>query len=189
MSVHKIASRYAKSLLDLASERGLLDQVSSDIQTVDSACDNKDFALFIKSPVINSDKKVNVFKGIFDAKLNSLTQTFLELLIQKGRESLIPAICNSFIDQFKSLKKIRTARLITATQLTDTEVNHIKDKFQAWLKPGETMELKQHIEPSIIGGYIFQMEGKQVDATAKRSLDSMKTGLYDSSYTNLVIKS
>lgn len=189
MSVHKIASRYAKSLLDLASEKGLLDQVSSDVQTVDAACGNKDFSLFIKSPVINADKKVNVFKGVFDGKLNTLTQTFLELLIQKGRESLIPAICNSFIDQFKSLKNIRSARLISATQLTEAEVNHIKAKFQAWLKPGESMELKQHIDASIIGGYIFQMDGRQVDATVKRNLDSMKSGLYDSSYTNLVIKS
>jgi F-type H+-transporting ATPase subunit delta len=189
MSVHKIASRYAKSLLDLASEKGLLDQINADVQTVDAVCDNKDFAMFIKSPIINTDKKVNVFKSIFGDKVNSLTQTFLELLIQKGRESLIPAISDSFIEQFKSLKNIRSARLISATQLSDAEVNHIKAKFQAWLKPGESMELTQHIDASIIGGYIFQMDGRQIDATVKRNLDSMKSGLYDSSYTNLVIKS
>ncbi|NOT38494.1 MAG: ATP synthase F1 subunit delta [Saprospiraceae bacterium] len=189
MSVNKIAGRYAKSILDLATEKGLLDQVYNDIHTVATVCDNKDFSQFIKSPVINLDKKVSVFKSIFDGKLNSLTQKFLELLIQKGRDSIIPTICNSFIEQYKTLKKIRSARLITATNITDAEVNHIKSKFQSWLKEGETMELKQVIDPSIIGGYIFQMEGRQIDATAKRNLESMKTGLYDSSYTNLVIKS
>lgn len=189
MSVSKISGRYAKSLLDLASEKGLLDQVNGDVNTVASACDNKDFSLFIKSPVINVDKKVNVFKGIFDGKINKLTQSFLELLIQKGRESMIPSICSSFIQQYKSLKHIRSAKLITATNLTDTEVNQIKNKFQSWLKAGETMELTQQIDSSIIGGYIFQMDGRQVDATVKRNLDSMKTGLYDTSYTNLVIKS
>ncbi|MCC6816483.1 MAG: ATP synthase F1 subunit delta [Saprospiraceae bacterium] len=189
MSVSKIAGRYAKSLLDLAQERSQIEQVSDDINTVSTACQNKDLILFLKNPVIHSDKKVNVFRSVFEGKLSNLTQTFLELLIQKGRESIIPAISQSFIEQYKVLKNIRSARLISATQLSDTEVNQIKSKFQSWLKPNETMELSQHIDPSIIGGYIFQMGGRQVDATAKRSLESMKSGLYDSSYTNLVIKS
>ncbi|MEO6189402.1 MAG: ATP synthase F1 subunit delta [Saprospiraceae bacterium] len=189
MSVSKIAGRYAKSLLDLSQEKGLIDAINNDMQEVSNACQNKDLLLFIKNPIINTDKKLKVFKAIFTDKINPLTQSFLEILIQKGRESIIPQICTSFVDQYKSLNKIRPAKLISATIMGESEVNLIKNKFKSWLKNGETMELIQVVDPSIIGGYIFQMDGQQVDATVKKNLDSMKTGLHDKSYTNLVIKS
>ncbi len=189
MSISKIAGRYAKSLLDLAQEKKCIQEINDDIILIKNTCENRDLKLLLKSPIIHTDKKLIIFKELFGARINPLTLSFLEILIHKGREYMVPNICVAFMEQYKALNKIRPAKLISATPMTDSEVKVIKEKFNAWLKPGETMELVQQVDPNIIGGYIFQMGGRQVDATVKRSLDSMKTGLYDSSYTNLVIKS
>ena len=40
MSVSKIAGRYAKSLLDLSQEKGLIDAINNDMQEVSNACQN-----------------------------------------------------------------------------------------------------------------------------------------------------
>ncbi|MEP7194932.1 MAG: ATP synthase F1 subunit delta [Saprospiraceae bacterium] len=188
MSLNKIAGRYAKSLLDLATENSLLDEIYEDMLSISNACKSKDLVLLLKSPIIKADKKIQVFNAIFSNKINALTQAFLNLLTQKGRESIMPEISSAFIEQFKTVKKIRSAKLISAGTLSEAEVNSIKNKYSSWLKAGETIELTQVVDPGIIGGYIFQMEGRQEDATIKRNLESMKIGLYDSSYTNLVIK-
>ncbi|HMW38274.1 MAG: ATP synthase F1 subunit delta [Saprospiraceae bacterium] len=189
MSLSKIAGRYAKSLIDLSIEKNVLEEVYENVGLIAEASGHKELSQMYKSPVITADKKIKIIQALFGQHTNRLTQEFLEILINKGRESLIPAICNAFINQYKSLKKIRPAKLICAIPMTDSEVTKIKAKFQSWLQPGETMELSQEINTAIIGGYIFQMEGRQVDATVKRSLEQMKSGLFDTSYTNLVIKS
>jgi F-type H+-transporting ATPase subunit delta len=189
MSQLKIASRYAKSLIDLASETNQLDKVYEDILTIQSACQNKEFQLMLKSPVVTSDKKEKIFEALFGGKVAGLVHSFIVLLASKGREPLLGSICQAFISQYKSIRKIRTAVLITPSAQSAEQLEYFRQKFQDWLKPGESMEIVTRLDPKLIGGFIFQMDGRQVDSTAKRKLDAFRNNLYDSSYTNLVVKS
>ena len=125
---------------------------------------------------------------LFGGKLTDLTMKFTQLMIHKGRESLLALICNAFIDQYKEIKKIKTAKVITAQPLGEQELNNVKTKFSHWLKAGETMELSQKTDPRIIGGFLFEMGDRNYDATIKRQLEEMKENLYDKSYVSLVEK-
>lgn len=186
MSSYKVAARYAKSILDLASDRSITDVIAQDMNLVKSTCTNKEFALFLKSPVVSTDKKEAIVKQLFGDKVNALTMTFINLLIQKGRESDLPAISTECINQYKVLKKIKTATLITAEPMNESEINGIRQKFQDWLAIGETMEIVQKVNPDIIGGFILEMGDKQCDSSVRRQLSQIKTGLYDKSYINFV---
>ena len=53
----RVAGRYAKSLIDLASERGNLQSVVGDMEHLNQAMKNRDLYLMLRSPIINSDKK------------------------------------------------------------------------------------------------------------------------------------
>ena len=189
MSMSKIAGRYAKSLVDLATEKSALNEVHEDVRTIQSVCENRDFALMLKSPIIHGDKKMEIFKIILGGKISELTNAFVSLLISKGREPLLAQICTEFIQQFKNINKIRTAVVTSAQALGETQLTEIRNRFNPWLKPGETLEIIQKIDASLIGGIIFELDGQQVDSTAKRQLDQMRTNLYDKSYINLVVKS
>ncbi len=70
MSVTRIATRYAKSLMELAMEQGKLTQVSADIISLNEASRNRDLYLMLKSPIINGDKKIAVLEAIFKGKLD-----------------------------------------------------------------------------------------------------------------------
>jgi len=92
MSVIRIASRYAKSIIDLATERGELDTVLSDMKGMQEAVKNRDLYLLFKSPIVKSDKKLSVFNAIFDGKLSNLSSEFFKIIMRKGREQYIPEI-------------------------------------------------------------------------------------------------
>ena len=49
MAFHKVASRYAKSLLDLAKEQGNVAGVYEDIKTFMQAAQNREFYLFSRA--------------------------------------------------------------------------------------------------------------------------------------------
>jgi F-type H+-transporting ATPase subunit delta len=66
MTESKVARRYAKSLLGLATEKNITEKVFSDMQLIASAChQSRDLALLMKNPIINTDKKKDHKKKLF----------------------------------------------------------------------------------------------------------------------------
>jgi F-type H+-transporting ATPase subunit delta len=76
MSVIRIASRYAKSLIDLAVEQDKLERVLEDVKTFQKAVSNREFYLLLKSPIINATKKQQIFKALFGDKFDENDQRF-----------------------------------------------------------------------------------------------------------------
>lgn len=186
MSQLQIAHRYAKSLIDLSTDQKELEKVFDDISMVAEVCKNVEFTAMLKSPIVHTDKKLAIVNGLFEGKLQKLSLQFIQLLVSKGRESLLDAISKAFIDQYKAIKKIKSALVITANKMSDAELNAIKNKFSFWLKEGETMELSQKVDSKLIGGFILEMGDKNYDASIKRQLGELKENLYDTSYISLV---
>ena len=113
-----VASRYAKSLIDLSVEKKQLDETREDMKTVKKVCDeNREFIVLLNSPIVKTDKKVEIMKAIFGKNVSKLSLSFLNLLAVKRRESFIPEIANAFDEQYKNKKNITTAVITTATCL------------------------------------------------------------------------
>ena len=64
MSIARIASRYAKSLFDLAKNEGKLDKVHQDILYVREVAELPDFSAVMKNPLIREEKKENILRFI-----------------------------------------------------------------------------------------------------------------------------
>lgn len=59
MSDFVVASRYAKSLLDISKENGALESVKSDMDALAKAiAESKDLELLLKSPIISQEKNL-----------------------------------------------------------------------------------------------------------------------------------
>jgi F-type H+-transporting ATPase subunit delta len=171
-----VASRYAKSLLDLAVEKGQLEVVYTDILLVKSICDHShDFINFLNSPIIKADKKVSTLKAIFDGKLHAITSGFLTIVANKRRESVIPQMMTSFIEQYKSNKHILTAVITSARGLDSTTKQQALALVKAQLN-GE-IELVEKIDANVIGGFILKIGDKQLDKSVARQLSNLKKQL------------
>src|SRR4051812_10039428 len=102
-----VASRYAKSLLDLAIEMKQVEEVNKDMRLIKSVChQNRELSLLLKSPVIGTEKKNAIVKAIFDGKVSKTTLSFLNLLTLKRREGDIEEIAIAFNDQYNLNKNI-----------------------------------------------------------------------------------
>ncbi len=56
-----VATRYAKSLFDLANEKNLLEPVSADMKMINATCKaNHELVVVLKSPIIKTDKKQSI---------------------------------------------------------------------------------------------------------------------------------
>ncbi len=174
MSVTRIASRYAKSLLDLASEQGKLDRVLQDIKVFQEASKNRDLYLLLKSPIINTTKKVQIFKALFGEQFDETSMAFLNIILNKNRETHLPEIADEFISQYRRLKEIATVKLITATPIGDDTLENIKGKLTASGAMSKNIELVTAVDSSIVGGFVLEFDDKRYDASVAHKLEKLR---------------
>ncbi|MFN8117583.1 MAG: ATP synthase F1 subunit delta [Bacteroidia bacterium] len=171
-----VATRYAKSLLDLAVEKSQLEAVYADMLQVKSICDSsKEFVNFLNSPIIKADKKIATMKAVFEGKLSAITSGFLTIVASKRRESVIPAMATSFIEQYRSHKNILTAVVTSANGLDAATKQKALELVKSQLS-GE-VELVEKVDANIIGGFILKIGDKQIDKSVARQLSNMKKEL------------
>lgn len=175
-----VANRYAESLMGLAVESNQLEAVRNDMKTIEQLCkENREFSLFLKSPVIKTDKKQAVINSVFKGKTTDLTLSFLNLIASKHRESLIEHIAAAFNEQYKTNKNIWTAVVTSAKGLDNVTKQKVSDLVKSQLK-GE-VELVEKIDANTIGGFILRIGDKQIDRSVARQLSNLKKELTNKS--------
>ncbi len=174
MSVQRIASRYAKSLLDLSVERNDLETVADDVDYVLGSLQSRDLYLLIKSPIINPGKKKAIFKRLYDDALSPTINSFLHIMLRKGRENLLPEILEAFKSQYREIKKISTVTLRTAVELEPETVDAIRNTLKQSGATKDNIEMEVEVDPSLIGGFTLEFEGKEYDSSLAHKLRELR---------------
>jgi F-type H+-transporting ATPase subunit delta len=166
----RLASRYAKSLIDLAIEKGQLEKVFADMQWLQAVCkSNRDFVNLLKSPVIRKDVKKKILTAVTTGNVSEMTAGFNSLLVTKNRESFLPEIVTAFITAYKEHKNIKIIHLTTATAVSDIIRQSIIEQVKK--SAGfQNVELEEKVNPDIIGGFVLQVGDKLVDASISYDL-------------------
>ncbi|MCC6722325.1 MAG: ATP synthase F1 subunit delta [Bacteroidia bacterium] len=176
MSELRIASRYAKSLVELAQQQKNLNLIYEDIcMILDISNNNHDFHTLIKSPIIKSEVKNDIIIKIFN-NTQSLTKQFLTIIVNARRESILPEVCNSFIDMYNDINGIAPALVVTALPLDESNIEKIKNYISKTINKSN-VQLEIKIDRGIIGGLIIQYKDKLLDMSIKSELHKLKLSL------------
>ncbi len=182
MSDLRAASRYAKSLLELADEQGVLEEVYHDMQMFIKVCsENRDFELMLKNPVIKHHNKREILKKVFGGKVNKLTSAIFDIITRKNREPILPAIARNFIRQYNVKKGIEVATVTTAVPLTDDLRNEIRE-IVLKISGRKSVQLKELVDSDLIGGYVLKVGDNQIDDSIRTKLKTLGHKLSQNPY-------
>ena len=182
MSNPRVASRYAKSLLDLSIEQQQLDKVYADVVWLQSVCKtNSDFVNMLKSPVIGADKKIKILEAITTQKVSQLTDAFLKLLVNKTREYSLPEILKAFKEQYQKLEGIQAVTVTTAVPITNELKGVFLKKIQSIIG-NEKIEMETAVREELIGGFTLEIGDTYVDASILRDLNDVKKQFASNEY-------
>lgn len=175
MKSTKSAIRYAKALLELSIENSNLNEVSSDMKRiVESSNETHDFKVFLNSPVIKSDKKIEILKVLFDG-FEKLTSSFIDLITKNKREYLLVEIAEAYLYLLKKHQQIVPVSIKSARKLEKETLDQILNKMKSHVE-GD-FEVTEEVDESLIGGFIVRMDDKQIDASVLTQLNRMKQEL------------
>lgn len=170
----RIGYRYAKSLFDLAVEKGEVKKAGTDMELLrDTIAGSRDLATFLKSPLIDSTRKQKIIDRIFQGKFQSvLTEKLLNMVIRKGREMYLPQLAEAFLRLYDKQQNIQRGVLSSAVVLSDTQVAEIKSAMEKEI--GSKLELVQAINPDLIGGFVLKIDDILFDGSVSGSLRRLK---------------
>ncbi|HSH19482.1 MAG TPA: ATP synthase F1 subunit delta [Draconibacterium sp.] len=176
MNISTIRVRYAKAFFSLAKEKKMLDTLKADIEKVFNVCNHSaDFVLLLESPVISTSKKTELITKIFKAEINTITLNFLLLIASNKREAYIPEICRNFLGLIRKYQNIKSAVLITASEINSKTIEKIRTLMEKELDA--KVELASQVDSEIIGGLILRIGDKQYDSSVITQLRKIKQQL------------
>lgn len=185
MSDIRVASRYAKSLIELAEEKGVLEKVHEDMKLFSNVVSqNRAFQLLLQNPIVKPDKKLAVINGVFTGKVNEMTLAFFNIVARKNRESLLAQIAVEFKEQYNLYKGIQRASVTSAVALDAGLYTQLAQQLAN--ETGKRIELEQIIDPSLIGGFVLRVGDKQIDSSVKYNLNKLRNNFKDNPYINKI---
>ena len=183
MSDIRVASRYAKSLIELAEEKSVLEEINADMQLLHTVVsESRDFKLLLQNPVIKSDKKLAVLNKVFTGKVQPMTLMFFNIVAKKNRESVLLFMAEEFKKQYNLLKGIQVVKLTSASPMPAADREALVQKLAA--ETGKTIQLEESVDPTLIGGFMLRVGDKQIDSTVKNKLRKLKNDFKDNPYIN-----
>lgn len=176
MKDFKVAGRYAKSLFDLAVEKGKLQEVFQDFVNLNQNIkSNKALLTMLKSPVVPAHLKAKVLNLSFSAEFNEISMKYIQLIVDKRREHLLPEIA-WLLDQFyHEHMGIVKATVTSASEMNAENLAALKKALESSLQKQILLDSK--VDESLIGGFVLRVSDNQIDASIRTGLSEIRQNL------------
>ena len=195
MNTGIIATRYATALLKLVEETGSGELVAAQVQVIEKALDEvPDFRRAVDDPAVAAVQKISLFEASLKDSMAQELHKFLELLIRNGRIGDVRLVLTTFVTEYYRSRHIKRARLVVADpalldpEPTPSDPVPVEGSLRQAQRPalearlrdlgekqtGCRLILKTEVNPSLIGGFVFEVEDTVLDASVSRQLDVIR---------------
>ena len=173
------AGRYSLALYELAVEADILSEIEvHSASIINLIASSGNFKSLIKDPTNNKEEQLNAIIKISEQyKLNKLLTKFLGFLISKRRFFYVEQILKSFVETCSIKRGELKAELTSAKDLTENEVNNIKEELTKNFS--SKIKLNYKHDSSLIGGLIVQVGSTMVDTSIKNKLQQIENRMIE----------
>ncbi|TVZ56338.1 ATP synthase F1 subcomplex delta subunit [Lutibacter sp. Hel_I_33_5] len=177
----RAALRYAKAILNLAKDSNSETAVDADMKLIVSTiAENDELEVVLKSPVIKTSDKMNVLRGLFSDKVDTISLGLFNLLEENKRIAMLESIAKQYSIIYDFLKHMQVAKVTTAVSLTKEIEEKVLAKIVALT--GKKANLENEINPAILGGFILRVGDVQYDASISNHLNELRKEFDNSHY-------
>lgn len=173
MSELTVATRYAKSLIDLAQEQKALEPMREDMALfVSTLKANTELQAVLRNPIIAHSKKKSILHAIFGEKVSKVTLSFFDIMVNKGRGEILFPAALEFVNQYNVIKNIINAKVVSASALSEANLQALKAEVAGIT--GGSVILNASVDPDLIGGFVLTVGDRQIDTSIATDLKIIK---------------
>lgn len=173
--INQIDRLYAQSLLDLAQQRSedSPDSVAQTMRALAELCEQSpDLLRLVSTPTVSHDDRRAALERIFRKSIDDLVYRFLQVLNNKDRLNHLPAICEAYAQVYAEAKGIVEVEAHVAVSLGGDQASQVAESLGQALK--KTVDLKQSVDPALIGGLKLRVGDRMVDGSVATQLKLLR---------------
>ncbi|HSP77388.1 MAG TPA: ATP synthase F1 subunit delta [Myxococcaceae bacterium] len=173
-----IARRYARALLDVATEAGRADAVSEQLNTFAGAlAQNRDLADVLFNPAYTREQRTRVIEALLQAfsPVEPALANTLRLLVDRNRLGYLPDISRLFRDMADAQAGRVRGQVTSATPLSPDALKQLTAQLQVLTQRNVVLETR--VDPSVLGGVAAQVGSTLYDGTLRTQLEQLRREL------------
>ena len=169
-----LAKRYAKALVQLGSEGGLIDRFRDELSVVETVfSSNSELRAAFADPALTQDQKKSIMKELIGKMACSeLVGNFLLLLVDKNRVAFLGQIVQTYEKLADEFTGVIRPVIKTAFALDDSQVAAIQNALEK--KTGKKVVPQMVIDQTLLGGVVTQIGDRAYDNSVKTQLKQIK---------------
>ena len=172
----ELARKYARAIFELACEDNALKEYGADLAKVQKLyTECPELKAYLCNPNIQPEDKKTLLKEVFEGGVRETVLNFLLLLIDKRRMMVFDAI-NAIFGQLSNEKLgIAVADVTTVEPLSPEQLQELTARLESLT--GKQVSLREHRDPSLIGGVVVRIGDRRIDGSIKGRLAAMTAEL------------
>ncbi|KIX14520.1 ATP synthase F1 subunit delta [Dethiosulfatarculus sandiegensis] len=182
MTSQIVAKRYAKALLEIGREDGLMEQYGRElVEMAALLTDTADLMPVLANPVFELESRKAILETIVEKMgLSPIVANFFKLLLDRRRITAAADISLVYAGLLDEAKGITRAEVSSAAPLSDDEVSGISEVLRQ--VAGQEVQVEVKEDPSLIGGVIARIGDLVLDGSVKSQLQSLRESLRRGEY-------
>jgi F-type H+-transporting ATPase subunit delta len=171
-----VAGVYARSMLELAEQRGEADALQEELDDLTKYLDqNRELEEFLGSPLVDAKVRAKSIEKAFRGRASDLLVDALQVINRKGRLGLLPAIAKSYLNEYREKRGLVEASVSTVVPLNESQRSQLVSAITTF--SGKRPILTEKIDPSLIGGIVVEVAGKKLDTSVAARLRNLSAAL------------
>lgn len=173
------AKRYALALYQLAFERGSVESWHADLQAVDEAMQEREFAAFLDMPKIRPDQKMSVIREGLPG-VDPMVHNLMGVLISRDMASALPSVREEYGRLVDDQEGRERAVVRSAVPLEAAHVERLAGYLGELV--GKEVDVTTAVDPAILGGLVARVGDRLIDGSVRTRLQDMRKSLAESGY-------
>jgi F-type H+-transporting ATPase subunit delta len=174
-----IARRWARAVIQLAEEKGVLDKVAGDLDALSTLMESHgELRHALLSPSFKAEQRRAILLAVLDAEpagrpAEAITRAMVNLLVDKTRVPYIPMIAEAFRAEADRLMGRVRANVYSAKPLNSAEVDAIAAALREQAQKrnlGTDVVVTAHVDAVLLAGVKAQLGGLVFDGTLRSHL-------------------
>jgi F-type H+-transporting ATPase subunit delta len=169
-----ISKRYARALLEFSTERGedkgLYERMRSLSRSIAASQRLRDALL---TPVLSlRDKTQLVYGAAGEGDMEFSFRRFVAIVVNNHRERLLQNIALGYMQLYRRVHRISVVNLVSVKPMSEYALERIR--LDVARRTHGSVELETHVDESIKGGFIFQIDDLRLDASVAGQLEKVR---------------
>ena len=173
--MNDLTSRYAEALYKVKKDSDTLLETQALVkELIKIIKDNPDFLVLLDSSYLEKEERIAMIDKVF-ISVDEEVKNLMKIAVENGRGKYLLGILQDFNSLVNEYRGVKEGLVYSAFPLKDAEVDKIASSISK--KEKEPVELKNIVDPHLLGGVKVVINDHVYDGSLKHHVENLKSTL------------